>query len=248
MRANAGIIAEYDKRLQTLVEEMAASLHWWIRAEFRKVQPRIALDASPTNDLRAVLRKLSRQWVSRFDDLADWMASSMVNKTAANVDATMRVRLRKAGFTVEFKPTKAQKDILQASIAENVSLIRSIPREYLTQVEGHVMRSVTQGFRMDRLMHDLQKQHGVTRRRAAIITHDQTRKANAAMQRIRQAELGLFEGRWIHSGGGKVPRKSHKAFNGKMFDIRVGHDFHDGFGFVLPGEAINCRCTWAIVL
>lgn len=248
VRPNAGIANEYAARLQKEVDDMAASLHWWIRSEFRKVEPRLAADASPTSDLKKAVRELSRQWQKRFDSLSVWLATRMVQKSGANVDAMLKKKLRDAGFTVRFRPTPAQMNVLQASIAENVSLIRSIPAQYMTQVEGHVMRSVTQGFRMDRLMHDLQKQFGVTKRRAATITHDQTRKATAAFQRTRQLELGITEGVWIHSGGGKEPRASHKAFSGKSFDIREGVDFNDGFGHVLPGEAINCRCVWKMVL
>jgi hypothetical protein len=37
-----------------------------------------------------------------------------------------------AGFTVEFKMTSQMNNALQATIAENVGLIRSIPEKYFT--------------------------------------------------------------------------------------------------------------------
>jgi hypothetical protein len=41
--------------------------------------------------------------------------------------------------------TSQMNNALQATIAENVVLIRSIPEKYFTEVEGLVMRSVARG-------------------------------------------------------------------------------------------------------
>lgn len=248
VRPNIGIQNRYDAQLQKLVDEMAASVLWWIRAEYRKSESRIVFDASPAETLQRAMNELARRWQSRFDKLAEYMADGMISRTASNVDAGMKMAFRKAGLTVKMKMTRPLRDVLEASIAENVSLIQSIPQQYLTQIEGHVMRSITQGFRMDRLVQDLEKQRGITKRRANIIARDQSRKAHAAIQRSRQLDLGITEGVWLHSGGGKVPRQSHKAFSGKVFDITKGHDFGDGFGPVLPAESPNCRCVWKIVV
>lgn len=248
IRPNAGIIADYSKRLGRLVDEMAASVSDDLKAAYRRKESEIVQDASAANTIKAAMEKLSKRWLSRFDDLADELARKVVGRSAKAVEDSLKRSMRKAGFTVKFRPTKAQQNVLQASVAENVALIKSIPQQYLTGVEGTVMRSINRGFDLGKMAEDLQKQYGVTKRRAYHIANDQGRKATATFARTRSVELGITKGIWKHSAGGKTARQSHKAFDGKEFDLREGHDFGDDFGPVLPGEAINCRCYYTPVI
>jgi SPP1 gp7 family putative phage head morphogenesis protein len=150
--------------------------------------------------------------------------------------------MKKAGFTVEWRTTPEVNDILQASVAENVSLIRSIASHHLTQVEGIVMRSVTEGRDLSALSKDLQEQLGVTRRRAALISRDQNNKITSAIERARQDELGIEEAIWLHSHGGKVPRRTHVAMDGKRYKVRQGMWDADEKKWIWPGQLISCRC------
>ncbi|MCH5894342.1 phage head morphogenesis protein, partial [Salmonella enterica] len=80
---------------------------------------------------------------------------------------------------------------LQASITENVNLIRSIPQQHLTQVETLVMQSVSRGRDLKTLTDELEKRYGITRRRAALIARDQNNKATSVMQSARQRSVGI---------------------------------------------------------
>ena len=51
IKPNAGIRAKYRKRLVSLLDEMQRSVVWWLRAEYRKQETRIAQDAPPASDL-----------------------------------------------------------------------------------------------------------------------------------------------------------------------------------------------------
>ena len=44
--------------------------------------------------------------------------------------------LRRGGFAVELRTTRAVNDVVRAAVAENVSLIRSIPAQHFTAIEG----------------------------------------------------------------------------------------------------------------
>ena len=46
IKPNAGIRAKYRKRMVSLLDEMQRSVVWWLRAEYRKQETRIAQDAS----------------------------------------------------------------------------------------------------------------------------------------------------------------------------------------------------------
>lgn len=242
---NAGLEAAYRRRLTALVDEMAKSLLHWIGAAYRANEPAIAADETPAAALRSTIRRLSRQWLRRFDQAADDLAKWFATSAASRSDAALRSILKKGGFTVEFKMTTAARDILQATIAQNVALIKSIPEQYLTSVEGAVMRSVTAGRDLAELTKELQHAHGVSRRRAAHIALDQNNKASAAIARVRQVELGITEAIWVHSGGGKHPRPTHvKAGRERTrYDVKEGWFDPAVKKFIFPGTEPYCRCV-----
>lgn len=237
---NEGLEAAYRKKIDALIEEMNKSIIYFVTAKYRSNTPEVAQDASPAMELRELMRKLGNRWQKRFDDAAPELAKYFATHASMRVDGALKAILKKSGFAVEFKLTAQQNDVLQATIGEQVGLIKSIASQHLSEVEGLVMRSVSQGGDLKTLTDSLQDRYGVTRRRAAFIASDQNRKANATMTRVRQKSLGITQAKWIHSHAGKVPRPSHVAVDGDIYDIDKGM-FLDGV-WTFPGREINCRC------
>lgn len=251
IRPAAAIRNRYEARVHALLDIMSADLIKAIKRQWNSDEPETVLlgaDKSASAALGELMARLGKRWLRRFDDLADNMADYFASAVKKRCDLTLAGQLRKAGFTVQFKMTPAMRDAYNAVRAENVSLIKSIGSQHLDKVEQLVMQSVSQGRDLGALTKELQRQTGVSKRRASFIARDQNNKATAAMRSAREQEVGITEGIWLHSGGGKVPRESHKAFSGKRFKLAEGHDFGDGFGKVRPGEAISCRCTWRAIL
>lgn len=248
VHASAAIEAHYRARLLKLIDEMNESVTYWLRAAFRSNPPEmnaaLAMDELSSSALRAAMKKLVKRWLNRFEEASLKLADYFAKDVSQRSDRVLRKILKEGGFAVEFKMTKAQRDVLGASVNENVSLIKSIPQQYLTQVEGMVMRSVQRGRDLGPLAEELQKQFGVTRKRAALIARDQNNKVNAALNRARQVELGITEAIWVHTHGGKTPRPSHvKAGRDRQrYNIATGWWDPDEKKFILPGELINCRC------
>lgn len=242
---NAGIGAAYRKKLIALVDEMAISYAHWIRAAYRAHPPAIAQDEVPSKELERALRKLSKQWQKNFDGSAEALAAYFATKIENRSRRTLTKILKDGGWTVRFKVTAALRDVMTATIAENVSLIKSIPTQFHTQVEGLVMRSVTAGRDLAPLVKGLQKQFGVTRRRAELIARDQNNKATAAVTRARYIDMGIEEAIWLHSGGGKRKRPTHVTQSGKKYNVAEGWFDPDPKvrRFIHPGELINCRCV-----
>lgn len=247
VRANAALGANLRKRLDTLITEMHRSVIYWIAAQYRETPPvTIATDDIPPADrLQRAMQDLSKRWLKKFDTAAEEIAAYFAKAAQDRSDARLRDILRKAGIAVRFKATKAQKDVMAATVHEATALIKSIPQKYLADVEGAVMRSVQTGRDLGKLSDDLQKNYGIAKRRAATIARDQNNKATAAMNRARQLELGITEAVWVHSGAGKTPRQSHlKAGRDKVrYDVRKGWFDPEVGEFILPGQLINCRCT-----
>lgn len=251
VRPSLALEIEFRKKLDRIIREMAGSVEYWLAAKYRQNEPKvvsIAEDDNPAAALRKAIRLLSKRWQKNFDEIAVELAKYFAKGAAARSDSQLRSILRKGGITVRFVMTPAMRDILGATVNANVALIKSIPGEYFTQIEGIVMRSVQAGRDLGGLTKDLERQFGVTRRRAAIIARTQNNLATASLDRCRRLELGITEAVWMHSAGGKQPRKRHVAFSGKKFDIRVGAPIGDKGQNVMPGEEINCRCVSRPVL
>lgn len=240
-RPNAGIEQAYRRRLDRAVDRLHGSVAYWLTAAYRANEPEIAADESPAMTIRKAMRTLTKRWSREFDRLAQEYATGFVREVRGHSDAAFAASLRKAGFTVRFRLTAPVNDVMQASVGENVSLIKSIAADHLTQVEGIVMRSVQRGRDLGDLAQELEERFGVTRRRAAFIARDQNNKATSAITEARQKEMGVSEAVWLHSGGGKTPRPSHVAASGKIYEVGKGM-LIDG-EWIRPGEKPNCRCV-----
>jgi SPP1 gp7 family putative phage head morphogenesis protein len=240
LRPNAGVEAAYRRKLERLVEEMHASIAYWVRAAYRADDSGMAADRSLASAMNAVVKRLTAHWERKFDRLSKGMADYFATSVSKRTDATLKAHLKEAGFAVEFDLSAGQRNTLQAVVNENVSLIRSIASEHMTQVQGIVMRGVSEGRNLSVISKGLQEQFGVTSRRATLIARDQANKATSVLEKQRQQELGVTQAIWKHSTAGKHPRPSHVAANGKKYDVAKGM-YLDGV-WTWPGREINCRC------
>jgi len=248
VHANKGVEARYRRELDRLIDEMHRSIQYWVEAAYKANPPEIAMDALPSQVLAKKLDELGKRWIKRFDDMAHKIAERFIDSGKKATDSAMMQSFKDAGWTVQFKPTRAMKDAMNASVIENVKLITSIPRHQMLEINGIVMRGYTSGRDLKYISDELQKRYGMDKRRAALISRDQSNKLNATVTRARREELGLYTAIWLHSHGGKEPRPSHvKAGKDKLvFDIREGA-LIDGKR-IQPGEEINCRCVSRTVL
>lgn len=270
IRPSAGIRADYNARLRRLIDEMHNSILYWVKAAYHRdddrirelagvaedaayplladrrerteMHERIALDASPSTEIARVIRRLRRRWLTRFRDDAEDLARHFATAVHRRSDAELRKILKHAGIGVEFRISRSAQSALTAIVNENVSLIRSIPEQYLTQVEGAVMRSIVAGRDLASLTADLQHQHGVARRRAELISLDQNNKASSAIQRIQYLDLGISRAIWRHSHAGREPRPTHVAMDGEEYDVAKGMWDPAERAYIAPGQLIRCRC------
>lgn len=241
LRPNVGIEKLYRRKLDALIDKMTNSVIYWLSAQWKSNSPVMAEDENPAKALIRTMRILRRRWESRFDDeaekIADWFARSVIKQTTFAMEKTLE-----AGKipTIEFKLSASARDAFNATVGENVALIKSIAEQHLTSVEVAVSRSVTAGRDLASLAKELQQVHGVTKRRAATIALHQNNMATATITRVRQLEAGITTAIWCHSTAGKHPRPEHLAFDGKKYEVSKGAYLEERWTF--PGREINCRC------
>lgn len=246
LHPNAGVTAAYLAKLNKLIEEMDASVQYWVKVRYKNNAPLMAMDdVLPANELTRTIDALVKRWLKNFDKAAWDLADYFTGAVGARTDSALRSILRQGGWSVKFKMTRPMRDVFNATRAQNVALIKSIPEQYLKNVEGLVMRSVQRGRDMGYLAKELEKNYGVTKRRAAFIARSQNNLATASMNNARQKELGITKAKWRHSRAGKEPRKTHLANNGHLYDVKKGWYDPDPKvkRWILPGELPNCRCV-----
>lgn len=139
---------------------------------------------------------------------------------------------------------------MNSFVEKNAQLIKSIPEEYLTQLEPMVRTTVEQGVTatalerqilLDMEIKDFEPTVRGARRinpkaRARLIARDQVSKFNGQLNKLRQTEMGVEKYTWATSRDARV-RPSHAALEGKTFSWNkppaIGH----------PGEDYQCRCS-----
>lgn len=248
IKPNAGIRAKYRRRLEAMIDDMNRSVVWWLRAEYRSQESRLAQDASPAAELGKRISKLFAYWMRRWKQKLEDYAQDFVHATERKTGNSMKQALRDAGFTVRMDRKRAENDVVAALVRENVSLIKSIPERYFSQVTGLVMRSASRGRDVKFLEDELAKRYAITRRRAKLIARDQSNKATQAILSVEAKELGITEGIWVHVPGTKSSRKTHMQMNGKRFRLDEGlYDSAVGRN-VFPGELVACNCTFRTVI
>ena len=239
-----------------------------MKVKLNEIKPNVGNDRAYLKELRTMLRRIKEdindaktddvtqfgnridylleQWSKRLDRLGYTISKRFINRNRATFDKRFMQELKKAGFTVNFQLSPQIEDILEASVKENVGLIKSIGVDYLERVQQQVWSGVASGYDLGQIAKDLSKSYGISDRRAKNIAIDQGAKAHAVIERERRKEAGITQAVWLHSHAGKVPRPSHVKANGKVFDIEKGL-YLDGV-WTLPGVQINCRCGSASIV
>lgn len=247
VQPSAGIRAAYQKRLIRLIDDMTKSAEYWARQSWRSAMATdamMAVDETPADEMQRQVYELASRWNRNFDQSALGLAKWFSTKVEKRSSQQLALILRDAGFAVDFKMTEGMRDVLRATVEANAGLIKSIPQQYMLQVQGILMRGAQSGRDLKSVTDALEKQAGVTRRRASFIARDQSNKATASFTRARQLEIGITEAIWVHSAGGHEPRPTHveAGRNRVKFDVAKGWYDPAVKEYIQPGELINCRC------
>ena len=257
---NAGIEAAYRKTLDVMITHMMEQARKDAIAQYRGAQKGLAQDEA------------TRPYFEEFDEEAERIAAEFVGKANRHTRASLVNALKNAGYTpgdlrsLRRKPQDLDR-IIQAIIEENALLIRSIPVETTQKIEKLVNESIQRNRDLGALVSELEQTKELrklyeglddidklTKRRARTIARDQNNKVTEMISMVRVQSLGVTEGYWMHRGGGKVPRKSHRdkaasgGMNGARFKLSEGlYDPEVGRN-IIPGELVNCHCTYRPIL
>jgi SPP1 gp7 family putative phage head morphogenesis protein len=253
LRPAVGIGADIYHELRAALERMAKQTKREMIAVLRKTGydgPKYGQDAADGSfQAKVRINALSKKWESIFGKLGQKLADRMVRRTLRHSAVTLGMSLRQISkdFEVNTGFIDARlKQVINASTQEAASLIRLIPSQYLGDVQGAVMRSITSGHGLKDLVPTLNRLYDGRLKHARMVALDQTRKANMNINAARLQKMGCETFVWIHSGGGMHPRKDHIALSGKEFrfddppviGVMYGEEVRG-----LPAQMPNCRCV-----
>jgi SPP1 gp7 family putative phage head morphogenesis protein len=161
------------------------------------------------------------RWVVRSEQIhrARWMAAI---KAGTGVDLETVLTSQPVQETIE------------AFVNRNVALISNISDQAQARISDSVFRGYQQRTPPRELAKEVREATGMGRARSIRIAADQTVKLSAALDMERQAEAGIEQYKWRHSG--KLhPRAEHRARDGNVY--KLGEPAGD-----TPGQAPFCGC------
>lgn len=267
---NVGVQRAYIKRLTFMIDVLSKEVVQFVKTNYTFDAK--DLDISNIDPviverfINYLYDKYGKEFEDKGQDAVRLMVYELLKISAVNIAANLKKVFKRTD--VSAMPLSANintdfmlesnyfagelKDYTKAAIAENVSLIKSIPEEYLTKVQRLIYRSLTSGESSATLVKKLSKFTAVSKRRVELLALDQTRKLYAKVNAYRMQKLGAKKFEWIHSGGGREPRLSHMAMSGKIYsfdDLPIINkdNKHEPPQRGLPGEAPNCRCVIGFV-
>ncbi|MBP5286784.1 MAG: hypothetical protein J6Z08_02685 [Elusimicrobiales bacterium] len=250
----AGIAAWYKKELRRLTAEMLRSVSAKVEAAYKET----AADSmtAQDEDRQAVLQRLldrtEKEFARLFEEKALELSARMAAMEEAQAGRATQSAFNdlKAALTIRPMITPELKQSMQAIIAENVNLIKSIQNRYFEQIRGAVNRALLNGGSYSELKAEISKYNGQNLRRAGLIARDQSHKAWTALSMQKMKDAGINGWEWVHGGGVKTPRETHiktEAQGGINHTIhKTGEKAYDPQKGIergiLPGELPYCRC------
>ncbi|PHN61266.1 phage head morphogenesis protein [Pseudomonas sp. ICMP 8385] len=217
---------------------MAGELVKALEPELKRLKRDYTADAKPTmdgwtDDILAAIRGVSRRFSSSlFESQIQRVAASTVSRAEADNADDFRKSVNQAvgvDFQLITRP-RGMQDYLEASTAENVNLIKSIPDEYFKNVETIVLGGMKDGLAPTAIAKQIQEQTGVSARRAKLIARDQVSQLNADLTEKRQAAAGIEfyksedagDQRVSGAPGGKYPNAKISCYGIARKDIGYG--------------------------
>ncbi len=240
------VASDMSKAVIDMITAMNHDIKRTLRAVFNENTLNTAMDGNVTSQARIAINSLLEKWTSRFDEMAKYEAARMVVRTKKQANISVKSSLKEIAKHISIDMTQtnaAMQDVIKASTLQASQLIKLIPTEYLGEVQGEVMRSITSGKGMSELVPFLTKKYDGRVKWARHVSMDQTNKAYEAITRTQAQAIGVESYIWLHVGGSMHPRKEHIAMSGKEFrfddppviDSRTGER-----GSV--GQLPFCRC------
>jgi SPP1 gp7 family putative phage head morphogenesis protein len=229
------------ERVLSVLPDLLAQVHPALESSHKSYHA----DADPSGRVVRLIRSISEKIAKEVTQGKLIKIVSRIASATSEHQKTQLFRQIKAGTGVELS-TIADRGLsarIKHFTAENVSLIQSIPRDYLNDVESTLLSGMRDASRHEKLADEIEGLGDVSKNRAKLIARDQVGKFYGELNRVRQGALGIDQFWWRDAGDERV-RDAHKelAEGGPYEWADPPGDADDPAVGSVPGEAIQCRC------
>jgi SPP1 gp7 family putative phage head morphogenesis protein len=179
------------------------------------------------------------------------MLKGWATQTASNMLMDVALRDEQAWQTMAKELSRGLREeirnaptgrVMQALLAEQVTLIQSIPLEAAQRVHRLTLEGIENSTRAKEIAEEIMRTEEVTTSRAVLIARTETARTATTLTQARAQSIGADSYIWRTSGDSTV-RSDHKKLNGKIFrwDDPPIADEQSGTR-ANPGCIWNCRC------
>lgn len=131
--------------------------------------------------------------------------------------------------------------LFRSLLNEQVTLIKSLPRNAAIRAQRLVQEGMVQGRRSTDIAKDIMATGHVTASRAKLIARTEVSKASVALTQARAQAIGSDGYIWRTVGDSDV-RDTHKAMEGKYVRWDKPPKVDPGVAPYHAGAYVNCRC------
>ncbi len=247
LRLNKSIIINYNHDLLELKRQMSKEYFDEIKKIYKENIEYIVVDENIVDKLEPAINRLDDKWSLIFRLNSNRYAKNFVYSIDKHNNNRYNKIKKENPFLI--KGTEYRENltnIIESSIAENVNLIKSIPKKFHDDVLRSVMSNVGVGGDLQQMSKDLSKISGLSSKRISFICRDQAAKATALLDRQKAINSGFTTAIWQKSVAGMTHRKDHAEANEKEFDISKGCLISGEY--ILPRMKPNCKCSYKLVI
>ncbi|WP_288074655.1 phage minor head protein [Pseudomonas sp.] len=190
-----------------------------------------------------MISSILRRYADALNDWAIATASRMLSDVDQQDRKAWAARTEEMGRALRDEIRNAPTgEALRGLMAEQVTLIKSIPLEAAKRVHELTLRGIEDSTRASEISREILRSGEVAESRARLIARTEVARTAANLTEARATSVGSVEYIWRTSGDSDV-REDHKDLNGKVFrwDTPPVADQHSG-SRAHPGTIYNCRC------
>ncbi|MFJ7698919.1 minor capsid protein [Lysinibacillus fusiformis] len=185
---------------------------------------------------KALAKKASKSFSERRSVLAAKRFVNSVNRfNRHNIANQLAVR----GIDLAQREPRLE-TFLVNKIKDNVTYIKNIEDDYLSEIEKVVRDGVKEGQSIKQICQSILERVKVAESRAEFIAVDQAGSILGQMTAERHQSIGIEKFTWYDSADERV-RDSHKRLSGKAFSYDDPPTVNGRK--LLPGEDYRCRCV-----
>ena len=200
-----------------------------------------APDGLPTidqsNTINAALARYSDALTPWATSVAGLMLKDVERRNTKAWESQAAEMGRALGREIREAPTGLA---LQKRLSDQVTLIKSIPKDAGERVHALTLQSLETGARADEIAREILRTQDVSASRATLIARTEVSRTGTDLTRVRAEYIGSTHFEWVTSHDGDV-RPSHKRLSGTVHRWDDPPECDPGH-HALPGAIWNCRC------